>query len=451
MPNLRVDLPVGTTICDGKQITFKAPCDCSDITALLIDGRAYQLVDAFGNVVAGGNSFTANAMVSVIIDTDEYKAFLQNAVANSFDGYWESGENVTAGDVRFLRGRENSGYILECIQDGVTGGAQPSITKVTEVANYSDLGVVGRMRMIFNIAEKDVDEVLAMGVTYSRLTYPELWDYAQARAGLILTEEEWQAKYAETNGKFVPYYSSGDGSSTFRTPLLGAYAKGAESPDEISLYREAGLPNITGKWYWITSESTANWDSYPCEGAAGFDKYTYSKGVSSSTASTTAGRDMTFDASKSNSIYGNSYTVTPETMTGIWVIKAVGIVVDSGNTDIAQALQAIEQVQSGLTAIDNKITRVSDYIVESYRNGTEWYRIWESGWVEQGGTIPVTSTEVIVNLLKPYSNKDKFTATASVRARVAFSVQRNNASTIALRTDSSTSYNMDWVAVGQGA
>lgn len=84
MPNLKIDLPVGTTLSDGKQITFKAPCDCSAITALLIDGSTFDLVDASGNVVAGGNSFTADAMVSVIIDTDTNKAFLQNAVVSPF-------------------------------------------------------------------------------------------------------------------------------------------------------------------------------------------------------------------------------------------------------------------------------------------------------------------------------------------------------------------------------
>ena len=95
MPNLKIDLPVGATISDGKQITFKAPCDCSDVTALLIDGVAYDLVDALGNVVAGGNSFTANAMVSVIIDTDTNKAFLQNA-ANGIRGVTEGGTGVTS-------------------------------------------------------------------------------------------------------------------------------------------------------------------------------------------------------------------------------------------------------------------------------------------------------------------------------------------------------------------
>ena len=31
------------------------------------------------------------------------------------------------------------------------------------------------------------------------------------------------------------------------------------------------------------------------------------------------------------------------------------------------------------------ITANIDYVVESYRDGTTWYRLYKSGWVEQGG------------------------------------------------------------------
>ena len=83
MANLLVSLPTGTVICDGKQITFKSPVDCTEVTGIIIDGITYQLVDALGIVKAGGNSFAANAMVSVIIDTDDNKAFIQNILLKS--------------------------------------------------------------------------------------------------------------------------------------------------------------------------------------------------------------------------------------------------------------------------------------------------------------------------------------------------------------------------------
>lgn len=47
-------------------------------------------------------------------------------------------------------------------------------------------------------------------------------------------------------------------------------------------------------------------------------------------------------------------------------------------------------------------------IVESYVNGTNWYRIWNDGWVEQGGTIPISSLSqgIPINFLIPFSNTD---------------------------------------------
>ena len=40
-------------------------------------------------------------------------------------GIWKSEETVKVGDVRFLKGRENAGYVLECVTAGVTGEHQP--------------------------------------------------------------------------------------------------------------------------------------------------------------------------------------------------------------------------------------------------------------------------------------------------------------------------------------
>lgn len=48
--------------------------------------------------------------------------------ASSFDGYWEAGESVEVGDIRYVEGRDNVGYILECVQAGTTGTTQPSFS-----------------------------------------------------------------------------------------------------------------------------------------------------------------------------------------------------------------------------------------------------------------------------------------------------------------------------------
>lgn len=66
------------------------------------------------------------------------------------------------------------------------------------------------------------------GQTVTRAAYSALWSYVQDK-GLVKTESEWQALSGD-----IPYYSSGDGSTTFRMPKIsglmhGVYAFGQTS------------------------------------------------------------------------------------------------------------------------------------------------------------------------------------------------------------------------------
>lgn len=92
MANIRVDL--STPIYDGMPITFKAPADCSEITGLRVyypdsetttASQDFTLADANKNDVGVlNNLFAANALVKVILDTDEHMAFIQNADTNAY-------------------------------------------------------------------------------------------------------------------------------------------------------------------------------------------------------------------------------------------------------------------------------------------------------------------------------------------------------------------------------
>lgn len=255
------------------------------------------------------------------------------------EGVWQANEEVEAGDMRYLAGRDNTGYMLEYVGAGTTGTIQPVVDNPIEIANYSAIDRVGKMRMIFNLADKDVDEILAAGVLYNRTTYSELWNYVQLKPSLLISETEWQAKYAQTNGKFVPFYSSGDGSTTFRTPLLSAYPCGVSSSDNVGNYASDGLPEISGSFTGVTDPKGNSVESGAFE----------SKIIASTlgTGSTRKANFIYFNASNSNSIYGNAEEVRPKTMYGIWVIKAVGVIVDSiGSTDLQSILNGVEQTQS---------------------------------------------------------------------------------------------------------
>lgn len=75
--------------------------------------------------------------------------------------------------------------------------------------------------------------------------------------------------------------------------------------------------------------------------------------------------------------------------------------------------------------IEEKLTDVNaasrGYVVDSYHNGTDWYRIHSDGWIEQGGVVTVNnststtgscSNPRLFNFLKPFSNTDYTLITA---------------------------------------
>ena len=173
------------------------------------------------------------------------------------------------------------------------------------------------------------------GGEYSRETYSALWNWVQQQTGYLKTEAEWQTLATSNNGN-VPYYSDGDGSTTFRVPSLKCWVKSANGTvTEVGSYLAAGLPNINGSALVDPSASTSSTSVRNYSGA--FEKSSTGniyKYATNGTIATDYG--LKFNASNSNSIYGNSSTVQPESIVGMWLVKAYGVVVDTGQIDEQQ-------------------------------------------------------------------------------------------------------------------
>jgi hypothetical protein len=84
MAKIKLTLPLGEIPVTGKQISFVAPCDCSIVECLQIDGEDYCVVDAMGNQVTNspdGGVWREGAKISVILgveDPENRKAYLLN-------------------------------------------------------------------------------------------------------------------------------------------------------------------------------------------------------------------------------------------------------------------------------------------------------------------------------------------------------------------------------------
>ena len=75
--------------------------------------------------------------------------------------------------------------------------------------------------------------IVASGGEFNRADYPKLWAYLQANPSLVKTQAQWQTE-ATANGGICGFYSSGNGTTTFRVPNLDKGGSGTQ-PKNITL------------------------------------------------------------------------------------------------------------------------------------------------------------------------------------------------------------------------
>lgn len=171
------------------------------------------------------------------------------------------------------------------------------------------------------------------GQEVNREDYPNLWAWVQQQVGFLVEEGEWQSISTAHNGN-VGKYSVGNGSTTFRLPNLGCWVRGggtAGTATGVGGNLDAGLPNITGVDNPYGTE--------PAHSATKIDGAFYKS--STVTAMQGFGHNagsavnaIAFDASRCSAIYGNSDTVQPESIIGIWLVKAYHVPVTDMGQDI---------------------------------------------------------------------------------------------------------------------
>ena len=202
-------------------------------------------------------------------------------------------------------GQVKIGYGLEITSNGVLS-VQKDVAADANIISY-DLPVGSYMLW----AGKNTPEyfIEPKGQTLLRSSYTELWQFAQD-SGLVASNNNY------VSGKL---FGPGDGSTTFKVfDIRGKFLRVANDDIPVGTYQEAGLPNIK------TPDNddgighignSANKVSGPLQSVV-VGRMAYS-GSGANLAR------IKFDASKSNSIYGNSDTVTPENYALKLILKAL--------------------------------------------------------------------------------------------------------------------------------
>lgn len=204
------------------------------------------------------------------------------------------------------------------------------------------------------------------GATYNRSLYKDFFAYATSK-GWVKTEAEWQS-IASSNGGFCPYYSQGDGSTTFRTPKFAPFMQVAIASGNVGKCHQDGLPGIEGIAQW------------PYGGYSTMGKFTgaFYLNANNSFAGTTGGSDYSngrpgfgFDASRSNAIYGRSDTVQPESHEWMICVVVAGQATNLGSVDMADVLAATAQVQAEIAGIQQVIGNITKFAAPAYASGSK--------------------------------------------------------------------------------
>lgn len=255
------------------------------------------------------------------------------------------------------------------------------------------------------------------------------------------SEEEYNADllaYGQC-GKFVI------GTDYVRIPTITRFIGATITLSEIGKTYKESLPNITGEF------STENHELGIGNVSGAFVGVNNGKGMG--TAGNATDRNpyngANFNASRSSSTYKDGAKVQPDhTKYPYYMVVSTEGQTSKVEIDINKVYEDLNiKANTSLSNVDSNI----DYVVESYKNGENWYRIYKSGWIEQGGMRTENGN---FNLLKPYADVN-FTVVAQSNSPTEnynydCSVDIVSSSVVKL-SDSGAKYKKRWIACGQGA
>lgn len=267
-------------------------------------------------------------------------------------------------------------------------------------------------------------------------------EQVQASNWFACSEEEYNADllaYGQC-GKFVI------GTDYVRIPTITRFIGATVTLSEIGKTYKESLPNIKFKNVMVGTSS-----GMVSEGTGYYG--------SSQTAT------VVLNASRISSTYQDGAKVQPDHTKYPYymVISTEGQTAEVG-VDINKVYEDMNLKAN--TSLSN-VTANIDFVVEGYRSGDSWYRVYKSGWIEQGGkALGVDSkTGLVLNLLKSFSNTNyNFQATmyardltASTHVQSAKILNKTVSNITVLTTQQAATTAVyddmyfDWFACGQGA
>lgn len=252
------------------------------------------------------------------------------------------------------------------------------------------------------------DSIICNGATYSRALYKDFFDYITTQ-GWVKTEAEWQEIATRDNG-FCPFYSSGDGSTNFRTPKFAPYQQIAMGVAQATTYHQAGLPNSEGEF--ALGSPAYYGDVYTSGMCTRSEEESVDKWGGLSDGAWRHGITYKVSLKDGNPIYGRSDTVQTESHEWVMCVVAYGIATNVGSVDMADVLSATAQVQAEIAGIQQAIGNITKFAAPDYGSGSKItanttvtiqsngflrYFIVLAGTSENTKYITINGTKLVIN------------------------------------------------------
>lgn len=178
--------------------------------------------------------------------------------------------------------------------------------------------------------ELDNGQLIRDGQIVSRSVYKDLWDFVQKHPSLLLTEEQWQAELSANEGIVNNYYSSGDGSTTFRLPKAGVIELPVITAENINKFSTDSFKShnhenitepISGKIlnpiYWNTTDNGGTLNNANIKSQNSGNLAPYFAQLSGTNITNVGGTET-----------------KPKTITKLAVVQAFGRIINTGTLDI---------------------------------------------------------------------------------------------------------------------
>jgi hypothetical protein len=172
------------------------------------------------------------------------------------------------------------------------------------------------------------------GNLYQRSEYPDLYQWATDNNYLV-SEETWQSTKTANDGGSVGYFSTGDGSTTFRVFHIIDFVRADNTVDDIGSYQTDTMRNITGTTFVGTQVDHA------------YDTGCFTTDEDSTLQGATVGEyngSTSFDASLSVGVAHVSTEIQPKHLRLGCLIKAKDAVVNRTLVSDVELKEAVDKI-----------------------------------------------------------------------------------------------------------